>query len=96
MSGTSFGAKKDPVFTVSSFIFLADLLPFCGGVIKESGAKQKGLIEIPSLSEEKGVDGTEIQPLVAQQNKLFRLQLGSGIRPASTECWCKNFLHLLN
>lgn len=30
------------------------------GTVKESGAKHKGLIEIPSLSEENDVDDTEV------------------------------------
>jgi len=50
----------DPAFLASSLIFLDDLMPFRGGVIKESGAKHKGLIEILNLSEENEVDDTEV------------------------------------
>lgn len=31
------------------------------GIIKESGGKHKGLIEIPSLAEENEVDDTEVK-----------------------------------
>ena len=34
------------------------------GIIRESGAKHKGLIEIPSLSEENEVDDTEVRYLM--------------------------------
>ena len=34
------------------------------GIIKESGAKHKGLIEIPNLSEENEVDDTEVRYLM--------------------------------
>lgn len=45
------------------------------GVIKESGAKQKGLIEIPSLSEEKGVDGTEVRYLIEFLSFFLKIKL---------------------
>lgn len=34
------------------------------GIIKESGAKHKGLIEIPNLSEENEVEDTEVKYLL--------------------------------
>lgn len=34
---------------------------FILGIIKESGAKHKGLIEIPNLSEENEVEDTEVR-----------------------------------
>lgn len=34
------------------------------GIMRESGAKHKGLIEIPSLSEENEVDDTEVRRLM--------------------------------
>ena len=41
------------------------------GIIKESGAKHKGLIEIPNLSEENEVDDTEVRYLMEFLSILF-------------------------
>jgi hypothetical protein len=40
--------------------FLIEPILLILGTIKESGAKHKGLIEIPNLSEENEVDDTEV------------------------------------
>lgn len=40
------------------------------GTVKESGAKHKGLIEIPNLSEENDVDDTEVFLLFSQASAI--------------------------
>lgn len=40
---------------------------FILGIIKESGTKHKGLIEIPNLSEENEVDDTEVRYFLLNQ-----------------------------
>lgn len=46
------------------------------GTVKESGAKHKGLIEIPSLSEENEVGDTEVPARLSFLVKLLLLVLG--------------------
>lgn len=46
------------VFCINQLLIVSILLIL--GTVKESGAKHKGLIEIPSLSEENEVNDTEV------------------------------------
>lgn len=45
------------------------------GIVKESGVKHKGLIEIPNLSEENEVDDTEVCDQVSISFVLFSVKL---------------------
>lgn len=50
-------------YTTCYFVIEKHVL-FILGIIKESGAKHKVLIEIPNLSEENEVDDTEVRYLM--------------------------------
>ncbi|KAF0879574.1 AHSA2 ATPase, partial [Crocuta crocuta] len=56
--------KGKLIFFYDCYFAIEECILFILGVIKESGAKHKGLIEIPSLSEENEVDDTEVRYLI--------------------------------
>lgn len=55
------GFRSQGRFAETSCDFIIEHVLLVLGVMKESGARLKGLIEIPNLSEENDVDDTEVR-----------------------------------
>ncbi|XP_070091541.1 activator of 90 kDa heat shock protein ATPase homolog 2 isoform X2 [Equus przewalskii] len=54
------GALDFPFLHILTSAHLFSVMAILTGIIKESGVKHKGLVEIPSLSEENEIDDTEV------------------------------------